>query len=94
MENTSPNSEKDISLCYKRDAEKCGCDDQKTDYDYFSIMHYGSFQCSSNNLPFMKAKYDVIDAKGKNWGRLIPGHRTRFSANDVQDINDKYGYPT
>ena len=53
-------------------------------------MHNGSHDYSTNGFPFMIAKMDIIDEKGKNWGRYIPGHRYKFTANDIQDINDKY----
>lgn len=90
--NCNPN-DLNISLCNTREKDECGCDEQITDYDYLSIMHNGSHDYSTNGFPFMIAKMDIIDEKGKNWGRYIPGHRYKLSTNDIKDINDKYGYP-
>ena len=62
----------------------CDCDEQTTDYDYYSILHYGSGQCSKNRHPTI-----VI----KDTGKWIPGHRTKLRPSDIQDINNVYGMP-
>ena len=75
--------------------EFCECDEQRTPYDFLSIMHYESFSHSNNDKPTMLARKDVIEEKeDDHWGAMsgfiIPGQRYKLSANDIQNINDKY----
>ena len=67
--------------------------EETTEYDCFSIMHYGSYQGSKNNKMTMVSRFGLIDAKGKAFGDTIPGHRYRLTEKDIQNINDKYPAP-
>ena len=89
-ENILKGKERQFKLCTTM------CDNQATDYDYLSIMHYSSYAFSKNpkTKKTIVPKFEVINQKtGHSYGYTIPGVRCKFSPNDIQDINDKYPAP-
>ena len=71
----------------------CDCDEQTTDYDYYSILHYGSDQCSKNRHPTIVIKDPDDPNQPDRTKYRIPGHRTKLRPSDIQDINNIYGMP-
>ena len=89
-ENITLDGEFQFDLCTTQ------CDNQLTDYDYLSIMHYESYAFSKNTKTkkTIVPLFEVINQRtGHSYGYTIPVQRCKFSPNDIQDINDKYPAP-